>query len=593
MAIDQHRRQGIGADPPVREHHDPVPEQQRLGHVVGDHDGGEAEPLVQRAIGAAQFVPCDRVERSERLVHQHQRRSGCQRPRKADPLRLASGQGLRRPPGEIAGEADEVEQLAYPRLPLFRARPEQAGHDRDIFRHAHVRKQPDALEDVADPAAQLEGGHRADVAALQQDPAAVDLAQPVDRLEEGRLARAGPSDEDEKGSPGDRQADAVEDDPRAEAPRNILQLEEWRIVHGSIVEICRRPDNPACGPGPSLQRIDPQSANGPGGRAMDIVAVDIGGTRARFATARIEDGRVLAIDEPCVLNTGDYASLRTAWDAFADRAGRPLPGAVSIAIAGPVQGEVLKLTNASWIIRPDRIPEELDVDDYELVNDFGAVGHAVAQLGEDQFMSLCGDGPLESCRIVSILGPGTGMGVALLIRDDDDYRVVETEGGHIDFAPRDLIEDRILARLRDKLRRVSVERIVSGPGLMNIYEVLASIEGRPVRFQDDPSLWTAAIERTDSLAAAALDRLCLALGGFAGDLALVHGAQAVVIAGGIGHRLAGHLPRSGFRDRFIAKGRFERRMDAIPVKLITYPEPGLYGAAAAFAHRRTRGGRSR
>jgi glucokinase len=120
---------------------------------------------------------------------------------------------------------------------------------------------------------------------------------------------------------------------------------------------------------------------------------------------------------------------------------------------------------------------------------------------------------------------------------------------------------------------------------MSLYEALATLERRPATIHDEKALWTAAMDGTDSLAAAALDRFCLTLGAVAGDLALAQGAAAVAIGGGLGFRLAGHLPRSGFRDRFIAKGRFERRMDALPVKLITHPQPGLFGAAAAFARR--------
>ena len=161
--------------------------------------------------------------------------------------------------------------------------------------------------------------------------------------------------------------------------------------------------------------------------------------------------------------------------------------------------------------------------------------------------------------------------------------MIETEGGHIDFAPLDALEDKILKLLRKNFRRVSVERVAAGQGLRNIYEALGAIEKRDLAFHDDAHLWPAALDGTDSLASAALDRLCLTLGAVAGDMALAQGASAVVIAGGVGLRLADHLPLSGFRDRFIAKGRFERRMDEMPVRLITYPQPGLYGAAAAFA----------
>jgi glucokinase len=316
----------------------------------------------------------------------------------------------------------------------------------------------------------------------------------------------------------------------------------------------------------------------------EIVAVDLGGTHARFAIAEVEGGRVVRLGRECTLKTADHASLQTAWEAFGAAIGRPLPAAAGIAVAGPVQGESLKLTNNPWVIRTASIPAELGAERFTLVNDFGAVAHAVAQLGEEHFGHLCGpERPLPAEGVVSIVGPGTGLGVAQLIRRNGHYHVVETEGGHIDFAPLDSLEDRILAQLRSRYRRVSVERIASGMGLANLYEALAAIEGASLRFRDDRALWAAAMAGEDSLAAAAFDRFCLSLGAVAGDIALAQGAQAVAIGGGLGRRLAGHLPRSGFRDRFIAKGRFERRMAEMPVKIITYEQPGLFGAAAAFA----------
>ena len=316
----------------------------------------------------------------------------------------------------------------------------------------------------------------------------------------------------------------------------------------------------------------------------EIVAIDIGGTHARFALAEVGGGRVARMGAVCTLKTAEHASLQTAWEAFGAAAGRPLPPAAAIAIAGPVQGELLKLTNNPWVIRPALIPEKLGAELYTLVNDFGAVAHAVAQLGPDDFSHLCGpDRPLPAEGVISIVGPGTGLGVAQLLRRGGRYHVVETEGGHIDFAPLDGLEDRILAQLRQRHRRVSVERVASGMGLTNLYEALAAIEGRELKYRDEKALWQAAMAGEDSLAAAAFDRFCLSLGAVAGDIALAQGAQAVVIGGGLGLRLAKHLPRSGFRDRFIAKGRFERRMDEMPVRIITHDQPGLFGAAAAFA----------
>ena len=315
-----------------------------------------------------------------------------------------------------------------------------------------------------------------------------------------------------------------------------------------------------------------------------IVVADVGGTNARFALAEIAGAKVHSLGDPVTLKTAEHASFQLAWQEFGRRCGIELPTELAIAFAGPVGGEVLKLTNNPWVIRPYLMKERLGVDRYTIVNDFGAVGYAVATLGDEHFQHLCGpDHALPDDGVVSIVGPGTGLGVAALLRKSDHYEVIETEGGHIDFAPLDALEDKILKQLRRHFRRVSIERIASGQGLWNLYEALGAIEKRDLTFHDDKELWPAALNGSDGLAAAALDRLCLTLGAVAGDLALAQGASAVVIAGGVGLRLGDYLPRSGFRDRFIAKGRFERRMDEMPVKLITHPQPGLYGAAAAFA----------
>ena len=316
-----------------------------------------------------------------------------------------------------------------------------------------------------------------------------------------------------------------------------------------------------------------------------IVASDIGGTHARFAFASIDGGRVLDLGEPVTLKTSEHASFQTAWEEFGRRSGVELPNELAMAFAGPVGGELLKLTNNPWVIRPALMGEKLGVERFTIVNDFGAVAHAVATLEDSAYSHLCGpERGLPEAGIITIVGPGTGLGVAALLRRaDGGYDVIETEGGHVDFAPLDPLEDRILVQLRKSFRRVSVERLISGRGLVNIYDALAAIENRAASIRDDKALWAAALEGRDSLAAAALDHLCLSFGAVAGDLALAHGANAVVIGGGLGQRLSDYLPRSGFRDRFIAKGRFERRMDDIPVKLITYLEPGLIGAAAAFA----------
>jgi glucokinase len=319
---------------------------------------------------------------------------------------------------------------------------------------------------------------------------------------------------------------------------------------------------------------------------MEIVAVDIGGTNARFAIATVGRDGQIDLGEAVTLQTGDHVSFQTAWEHFRAIRGGALPNAVSMAIAGRVGGEVIRFTNNPWMIRPALVSGELGVERCCIINDFEAVAHAVARAPADQFAHLAGpDGPLGARGTISVIGPGTGLGVAQLWRDGrGGYQVQATEGGHADFAPLDQIEDAILARLRKRHTRVSVERVVSGPAIVDIHQTLAALEGRAVREEDDVAIWSRGTAGGDSLAAAAVDRFCLSLGSVAGDVALIQGAFAgVVIAGGLGYRIRDTLLTSGFSERFRAKGRFAELMASIPVKLIVHPQPGLFGAAAAFA----------
>ncbi|WP_299196719.1 glucokinase [uncultured Erythrobacter sp.] len=324
------------------------------------------------------------------------------------------------------------------------------------------------------------------------------------------------------------------------------------------------------------------------GAAQDIVAVDIGGTHARFALAHIGAEGAIELGEVATLQTATHASFQTAWEDFAASTGGALPDKVAMAVAGSINPDIIRFTNNPWIIRPPLIEEKLGCAEHLIVNDFEAVAHAAARAEASDFVHLTGpETDLPESGTISVLGPGTGLGVAHFWRDGKGaYRVQATEGGHGDFAPLDSIEDAILARLRKRHNRVSTERVVSGPAIVDIYQALAAIEGRAVVEQDDVAIWTAGTSGTDSLAAAAVDRFCLSLGSVAGDIALVQGASGVVIAGGLGFRIRDTLLASGFADRFRAKGRFSSLMGTLPVKLITHPQPGLLGAAAAFAHSR-------
>lgn len=316
---------------------------------------------------------------------------------------------------------------------------------------------------------------------------------------------------------------------------------------------------------------------------MKIVAVDLGGTNARFAVAALHDDRRPTLGEVRKYRTADHASLTEAWARFAQDEGGSLPDAASIAIAGPVEGELIRFTNNSWVIRPATLAQELGVGRLRLFNDFAAMAAAVGVLEPGELGHIGGpEGPMPAEGVTTVIGPGTGLGVAQLLRRRGRTIVLPTEGGHVDFAALDSFEEKLLTRLRERHRRVSVERVVSGPALADIRSTLAMLASQPIVPMDDATVWAAATEGRDRISTQALDRFVMAFGAVAGDLALAHGANAVVITGGLAQRIEDRLKSPMFNDRFRAKGRFEHRMATFPIRLARHPEAGLLGAAAAF-----------
>jgi glucokinase len=310
----------------------------------------------------------------------------------------------------------------------------------------------------------------------------------------------------------------------------------------------------------------------------ELVAVDVGGTHVRFALANVARGTI-SLGTPVTLETADHPSLESAWHEFERIAGVALPRAAAVAIAGPVNGDKVPMTNSPWVLHISAFEREVGLDTVTVLNDFGAVAHAVARAPADQLVHICGPArPLPDRGTVSVIGPGTGLGVAHFHRHNCGYHVQATEGGHIGFAPQDEIDDHLLASLRQLFGRVATERVNAGPGIAFIY---ASLGGRALT--NDRVIWERGLDGSDEVAVRAVERFCASLGTTAGDYALAHGASAVVLAGGLGLRLREILPRSDFGKRFCAKPRYEGMMAAIPVKLIIHPQPGLYGAAAAFA----------
>jgi glucokinase len=323
------------------------------------------------------------------------------------------------------------------------------------------------------------------------------------------------------------------------------------------------------------------------GPAHEIAVADIGGTNARFARAQVTSDGNVTLHEPVVLATGDYPDLASAWRTFCSHVEDFEPVGAAFALAGPVADGPFKLTNAAWRFDPGTLPNELGIARVTLLNDFEAIAHAVAGLdGDNHFAHLAGPRePLPRDGRVTVLGPGTGLGIAHYRRHEGIPLVQPTEGSHIDFAPTSRLDDALLGALRERYDRVSVERVISGEGIVHIQSAVAAREGIEPSCTEQLDIWKAGMAGEDALASRAVAHIVETLGRVAGDFALAHGAVAVVIAGGLGQRLREHLCSPNFHRAFIAKGRYRSMMERMPVKLITHPQPGLIGAALAFEGR--------
>lgn len=312
---------------------------------------------------------------------------------------------------------------------------------------------------------------------------------------------------------------------------------------------------------------------------MRIAVGDIGGTNARFALAEVADGQVVALDDPVVLPAAGHAGLASAWRAFGEAIDGELPRHAAFGVAGPVTGGPVRFVNSHWVVDPASLASDLALDSFTLLNDFGAMAHAADALGAEHFVDLFGPAaPLPQRGAISVIGPGTGLGVAILQRRADGIAVLETEGAHIHFAPLDDAEGAVSQAIVARHGRCSVERVVSGPGLGEIARALDPQDSR-----SDADLWQAAIGSADPAAVRALDLFMASFGAAVGDLTLAHGSLGLVLVGGLTNRLRALLPASRFHARFCDKGRYRERMEGIPIKLVTHPQPGLFGAAAAFA----------
>ena len=309
---------------------------------------------------------------------------------------------------------------------------------------------------------------------------------------------------------------------------------------------------------------------------------DIGGTNVRFALAKS--------DTPDLGNIRTYecANYATTEDALAEYlkdTKAALPDAFCLAAAGPVVGEEVTVTNSHWHISATAIAERFKVKRVRLLNDFEAIAWCIPELGVDDRMRIgIPDAPSLAKRpfSVAVVGPGTGFGVAGLISDGTSLVPVVGEGGHVGFAPRTELQNRILAILQQRFEVVSLERLVSGEGLRNLYSALAEMEGRKVAVHSASEIFAASING-EPVAVSATQMFFDLFGQFAGDVALAFGAfDGVYIAGGICRRYPHMLSDGRFRSGFEPKGKLRNLMQRTPTTLILSDEPGLLGAAACL-----------
>jgi glucokinase len=315
------------------------------------------------------------------------------------------------------------------------------------------------------------------------------------------------------------------------------------------------------------------------------LVADIGGTHARFALVRGADGAVADIRS---YRCRDFATPQEAALAYlaelaAPGGGRPAPQRVALALATPIDGDEVCMTNSDWCVSRAQMTQALGAQQVLLLNDFEALALALPELAAApsasavQWMSAARP---DRSLPMAVIGPGTGLGVAGCVPASRDWIALAAEGGHVTAAAADDFESQLLRVLRIDSPHVSAERVLSGSGLPRLHRAVCIVRGMPCR--DDLSaadISRRALDEGDADCLATLDTFCAMLGGFAGNVALTLGARGgVFVAGGVAQKLSGYLARSRFRERFEAKGRFAAYLAAIATGVIVAPHPALAGA---------------
>jgi len=323
-----------------------------------------------------------------------------------------------------------------------------------------------------------------------------------------------------------------------------------------------------------------------------ILGGDLGGTKTLLALAERHDGRFRVIREQRFASH-DYPSFDTLLSGFL--ADSPPIDAACFGVAGPTDGKTAKLTYLPWHLSAARLSKEFGIGQVTLANDFAAAAHGLGLIEPAQIRTLHAGQPVARAPRV-ILGAGTGLGVAGLLWEDNRYRVIPGEGGHIGFAPQTAQQGELWGWLLEQNGRVTTEDIVSGPGLARIYAFLSgrprpsgstlgrSPAGNPSALRQPEEIGKAALAKIDARAEQALGIWLNCFGAFAGDLALhwlAHGG--IYLAGGIAAKLLPRVDTSPFIKAFLAKREHQHLIRNIPIHLVTAEDLGVQGALALAA----------
>lgn len=316
---------------------------------------------------------------------------------------------------------------------------------------------------------------------------------------------------------------------------------------------------------------------------VNLVA-DIGGTNIRLAIA---EGKCL--NEVATYQCADFSSLAEVISHYI--VAKELTQAkinACLAIACPADNDLVTMTNLPWQFSQKALKQALSLNQLTLINDYTAIAMAIPLLTEEQKQKVGGGQSIPN-KPIAVCGPGTGLGVALIVPVGDSWHCISGEGGHVDYAPVDDIEIEILNFLKSLKQRVSYEQLLSGYGLEQIYQALCAIKSNAIDNNlSAKDISHRALHTDDAVCQQALSLFCKVLGSFAGNLALTAGALGgVYIAGGIVPRFIDFVKASDFRKRFEAKGRLSQLNQQTPTYIITESQPGLLGAAG-YLHQANR-----